>query len=347
MHKAKFGTHNAQEIEKYTLENQFAQISILNLGGIIQAIKMPDKNGKVEDIVLGFDNVQDYIKHPYLSGVIGRCANRINNGKLDINGVNTQLQINNDKHHLHGGKMGFDRQVWEVLEMEKRSDETRVLLKYLSPEGEEGYPGNLTVTVEYLLNNKNELIVDYKANTDKTTIINLTNHPTFNLNGNAKRDILNHSVQIHSKQYLETNEAFIPTGNFIQTKNTYLDLEKATILLEKLEEFDESAKSYFGYDHCYNFNNESKELIKMAEVKSLDSGRKMEVFSTEPALQFYTGNGLNGFNGKEHIPYHTHFGLCLEPQHFPDSPNHPRFPSTLLNPSETYTSQTIYRFAVD
>ena len=346
MHKTKFGTHNSQEIEKYILENQFMQVSILNLGGIIQSIKMPDKNGEKEDIVLGFDNVQDYIKHPYISGIIGRYANRINAGTIDTNGINTQLQINDKKHHLHGGNIGFDRQIWEISEIKKCSNVTEISLKYLSTECEEGYPGNLTVTVEYLLNNENELIVNYKANTDKTTIVNLTNHPTFNLNGNAKRNILNHTVQIHSKQYLETNKELIPTGKFLQTKNTYLDLTKATVLQKKLEEFKETDKSDFGYDHCYEFSNESKELIKMAEIVLFDSGRKMEVLSTEPGLQFYTGNGLNGFKGKEDVSYYPHFGLCLEPQHFPDSPNHPHFPSTILNPSETYSSQTVYRFSL-
>ncbi len=338
-----FGTHQNQNIELHTLDNGFLQIAILNLGGIIQSIKMPNRDGVLEDIVLGFNSVQEYLENPFISGIIGRFANRINAGRFVIDGNSFQLKTNADGQHLHGGDTGFDRKIWQVQKIENSPKEKGISLKYTSPDNEEGYPGNLDVTVEYLLNSKNELIVNYTAVTDKPTIINLTNHPTFNLNGNAKRNILNHIVQIHSNKYLETNSDLIPTGKILEAKNAFLDLANPTQLNKKLEEFGETEKDIFGYDHCFVLDNQS-EMIKCATVQEPKSKRQMEIWTSEPGLQFYTGNGLNGVLGKENSPYNKHFGLCFEPQNYPDSPNHKNFPNCILRPKDIYKSKTIYKF---
>lgn len=320
------------KIQSYTLkiQNQI-EMTFLNYGGIIQSLKVPDKNGLMEDIVLGFDDPEDYqrIDHPYFGAIIGRYANRIARGSFELNGEKYNLAINNGPNTLHGGLKGFDKNFWDV---KLNSDQHSYTLSHESPDGTEGYPGNLKVEVTYTLTGGRELVIDYRATTDKETIINLTNHSYFNLAGTKDQDILAHELWINSDYYTLIDSDLIPTGD-LQGVHGEKDFREHRMI------------KHGGYDHNFVLN-EVPLYDPKARLVHPPSGRMMEVLTTEPGLQFYSGNFLDGtIKGKGGIHYKQHYGLCLETQHFPDSPNHPKFPSTVIRPGEVFTSKTIYKFS--
>jgi aldose 1-epimerase len=340
INKEVWGKVDGKDVFLFSISNKNGvSIKVSNYGGIITSILTPDRNGKLEDIVLGYDNLADYLKDtPYFGSIIGRYANRIANGKFTIDNTTYELAVNNGANHLHGGIKAFDKVVWDVKEFQNK-DEAGIELNYLSTDGEEGYPGNLTNKVIYSLSNKNELIITYEAITDKATPVNLTHHSYFNLSA-SKENILNHRLHINADYYIPVNEYLIPTGDLAAVKGTAMDFRNPNSIGERISQVDG------GYDHTYVINGE-KELRKAAELTAPKTGRKIEVFTTEPGMQFYTGNFLDGsLIGKDGIVYQKHFGLCLETQHFPDSPNQPNFPNTILKPGEKFSSKTIYKFGI-
>lgn len=342
-----FGTAgNGQEVFLFTLSNcahpRNMIVKITNYGGIITSIIVPDKQGKLADVALGFYSLEDYRKkHPYFGAIIGRFGNRIAGGKFRLNDREYILVKNDGKNHLHGGKTGFDKVVWDAEEI-RNPKEVGLKLTYLSKDGEEGYPGNLTTVVQYLLNDQNELIIRYEAKTDKPTVVNLTNHTYFNLAGEGSGDILGHQIQINADYYTAVGKGLIPTGQLKPVKDSLFDFTVPRAIGARIKDIKP------GYDHNYVLNqNKPGELIQAAKVTEPVSGRIMEVWTTQPGMQFYTGNFLTGkLKGKLGRKYHKHGAFCLETQHYPDSPNHPDFPSTVLNPGETYRQETIYKFIV-
>jgi aldose 1-epimerase len=335
------------EISLYTLTNTAGTtVTITNYGGIIVSIKTADRVGNFEDIVLGFDSLSSYVKNnPFFGCIVGRYGNRIAKGKFKLDGQTYNLAVNNGENHLHGGVKGFDKVVW-AGDNYKTPDGAVVKLTYTSKDMEEGYPGNLQTEVTYTLTNDNELRIDYKATTDKKTIVNLTNHSYFNLSGNTKTDILNHTVSLAASKFLPVDKGLIPTGRLEDVKGTPFDFTSPTVVGERINDKHQQIQYGGGYDHCWVFDSTDK-LTPKATVYESTSGRFMEVFTTEPGVQFYSGNFLDGsVTGKFKTVYKKRFGLCLETQHFPDSPNQPSFPSTVLNPGDVYTSQTIYKFSV-
>ena len=335
------------EISLYTLTNAAGTVAtITNYGGIIVSIKTEDRNGTFEDIVLGFDSLSSYVKsNPFFGCIVGRYGNRIAKGKFKLDDQTYNLAVNDGENHLHGGLKGFDKVVWAGDNY--NTPEGAVLkLTYTSKDLEEGYPGNLQTEVTYTLTNDNELKIDYKATTDKKTVVNLTNHSYFNLSGDTKTDILNHSLSIAASKFLPVDKGLIPTGEFKDVKGTPFDFTNETVIGERINDKDQQLQYGGGYDHCWVFDDTNDRSPK-ATVYDPTSGRFMEVFTTEPGVQFYSGNFLNGsVTGRFNTVYTKRFGLCLETQHFPDSPNQPSFPSTVLNPGDVYTSQTIYKFSV-
>lgn len=312
----------------------------MTYGGIITSIMVPDKQAKLDDVALGFNTLESYLKkHPFFGAIIGRYGNRIARGKFVLNGGEYILARNDGKNHIHGGKLGFDKVVWEAQEI-KSPTEVGVKLTYLSKDGEEGYPGNLTTTVNYLLNDQNELIIRYEAETDKPTVINLTNHTYFNLAGEGSGDILGHKIKINADSYTAVAKGLIPTGELTAVKGSPFDFTTPQTIGARIKELKG------GYDHNYVLNQKSPgTLAQAAQVYEPVSGRVMEVLTTEPGIQFYTGNFLNRkLKGKSARKYQKQGAFCLEAQHYPDSPNHPQFPSTVLNPGETYRQETIYKF---
>jgi aldose 1-epimerase len=339
--KELFGkTKDGKEVILFTLTNaKNATLKVSTYGGTITALEVPDKDGNFADVVLGFDNLQDYLgEHPFFGVIAGRYANRIAFGKFTLDGVEYKLAATDGRHHLHGGVTGFDKVVWDGEEV-KTPDAVGVKLTYLAKDGEEGYPGNLRTTVTYWLTNQNELVIEYEAETDKPTVINLTNHSYFNLSGEGSGDILGHEIMINADRYTAVDEELIPTGELAPVKGTALDLTTAQPIGAGFNELKD------GYDHNYVLNKEGNELSLAAKVFDPKSGRKMEVYTTQPGVQFFTGNTMNGtLKGKSGKIYHKHAGFCLETQHFPDSPNHESFPATRLNPGETFREKTIYKF---
>jgi aldose 1-epimerase len=339
--KSDFGkAKEGQPVDLYTLTNASGMtVKITNYGGIVTSLQVPDKNGKFDDVVLGFDTLDQYLEgHPYFGALVGRYGNRIAKGKFTLNGTEYQLAANNGENHLHGGIKGFDKVVWNA-EMVKKENEMGVKLSYLSKDGEEGYPGNLTAVVTYVLTNDNELIINYKAETDKPTPVNLTHHSYFNLKGAGNGDILGHLLTIDADRFTPVDEGLIPTGELKSVKDTPMDFTVPKAIGERIDQVKG------GYDHNYVLNGWDGSLRLAAKVVEPLSGREMEVWTTEPGLQFYTGNFLDGtITGKNGKVYNKHYGFCLETQHFPDSPNKAGFPSTILEPGEKYTHTTIYRF---
>lgn len=333
---------DGQEVSLFTLENRRnLTVKIITYGGIITSILTPDQKGKPDDIVLGFNSLEDYLgKHPYFGALIGRYGNRIAKGKFSLNGKEYRLAVNDGENHLHGGLVGFDKVVWDAEEL--RDDaEVGVRLSYLSKDGEEGYPGNLHTTVTYLLNDQNELKIAYKAATDQPTVVNLTNHAYFNLAGAGSGDILDHEIMINAHRYTAITDDLIPTGELKPVQGSALDFTTVKRIGADIN------KVKGGYDHNYVLDKAGNELTLAAKVFEPKSGRILEVFTTEPGIQFYTGNFLDGtLTGKEGKPYGKYAGFCLETQHFPDSPNQPGFPGTLLNPGDLYQQVTIYKFSV-
>lgn len=336
-----FGTlADGQTVSLYTLVNANGmKVKITNYGGIVTSLEVPDKNGKFEDIVLGYDKLDGYLEDsPYFGALIGRYGNRIGKGKFTLNGKTYTLATNNGANHLHGGLKGFDKVVWDA-EIVKTENSVGLKLSYLSKDGEEGYPGNHSCSVTYTLTDENELKIDYEATTDKPTPVNLTHHGYFNLAGQGNCDILNHVMMINADKYTPVDDGFIPTGELKAVKDTPMDFTTP----EKIGARIEQVKG--GYDHNYVLNNQSGKMALAARVYEETSGRVMDVFTTEPGIQFYSGNFLDGtITGKSGKVYHKYYGFCLETQHYPDSPNKPKFPSVILNPGETYTHHTVYKF---
>ncbi len=340
--KAAFGqTAEGTAIEAYTLYNsQGASAKIITYGASLAELHVPDKSGKLGDVVLGFDNVQGYLgAHPHFGGTIGRYGNRIAKGKLVVDGKEYQLAINNPPNNLHGGPTGFDRRVWkgETVEMK---DGAAVKFTYFSKDGEENFPGNLTATVTYTLTNTNELKLEYTAETDKDTVVNLTNHSYFNLAGSG--DVLKHVLYLNADKYTPVDLTLIPTGEIASVENTPLDFRRPTAVGARIADI----KDIGGYDHNFVVNGTAGKLRIAARVTEPTTGRQMEVWTTEPGVQFYSAIGLNGsIVGKGGIAYPKYGALCLETQHYPDSPNRPNFPSTLLKPGTKYHTETIYKFS--
>ena len=332
----------------YTMtNNNGVSMSVTNYGGIITELKVPDKNGNISDIVLGYDKVEDYIKEtPYFGATVGRYGNRIAKGKFSLNGEEYTLATNNDPNHLHGGIKGFDKVIWEV-EPFQRETEVGLVMKYISKDGEEGYPGNLDVTVSYTLNDDNEIKIDYIATTDKPTICNLTNHSYFNLKDAGASTILDHELQIIADKYIPIDPTSIPLGELDVVAGTPFDFTQTKKIGNDINVENEQLKNGIGYDHSYVINGELGEMRLAARVVEQTSGRVMEVFTEEPGVQFYSGNFLDGsLVGKKGTVYNHRNGFCLETQHFPNSPNQSKWPTTTLNPGEIYKTSTIYKFSV-
>jgi len=344
--KAEFGrTKQGDVAHIYRLTNASGcEARITNYGGIVVSLKVPDKTGQLADVVLGYETLDKYIENsPYFGALIGRYGNRIGKGKFTLNRKEYMLAVNNGPNHLHGGIVGFDKVVWRAKEIRK-SEGVGLELTYLSKDGEEGYPGNLSVTVRYLWTNDNELKIDYLATTDKPTVVNLTNHSYFNLA--CKGDILGHELMIDADKFTPVDEGLIPTGELCNVAGTPMDFRKATAIGARIEQPDEQLKFGLGYDHNWVLNRSDGSLRMVARVYERTTGRVLEVHTTEPGVQFYCGNFLDGtITGKYGRVYQKRNGFCLETQHFPDSPNKPSFPSTVLNPGEKYASTTVYKFA--
>ncbi|MCK9219831.1 MAG: galactose mutarotase [Bacteroidales bacterium] len=339
--KTHFGTVNNKEISLFTLHNSNGIIvKITNYGAIITSIIVPDRNGKAGDIVLGFDSLQQYLDGcPYFGAIVGRYANRIARGQFTLDRKHYQLAVNDGKNSLHGGIKGFDKMIWQAKEI---GDSTMVglVLTYLSRDGEEGYPGNLNVKVTYTLNNNNEFSALFEATSDKPTPVNLCNHSYFNLNG-ANRDVLNHILTLYADQYTPVDGELIPTGKILPVTHTCMDFNASEPIGSRIEQVSG------GYDHNYILTKKGRNLEMAAQVYDPETGRQLELLTTQPGVQFYTGNFLDGtLRGKEGKLYEKHFGFCLETQHYPDSPNHHEFPNTILNPGEKFSEQTVYRFSV-
>lgn len=347
--KGSFGkTADGKAVEIYTLKNsKGAETQIITYGGTVVSLKVPDKNGKFADVVLGYDSIADYEKNQsYIGALIGRYGNRIAKGRFMLDGKDYTLVKNNGENHLHGGTKGFDKVVWLARPSVDKNG-ANLELTYLSRDGEEGYPGNLKVKVVYSLTENNELKIVYSATTDKNTVVNLTHHSYFNLAGAGTGDILNHQLKINADKFTPTDDGSIPTGELKSVKGTPFDFLTATAIGERINNADEQLKFGNGYDHNWILNKTDNSLILGATVFELTSGRVLEVSTTEPALQFYAGNYLDGaIKGKNGQNYPRRSGFCLEAQHFPDSPNKPNFPSSVLKKGETYSQTTIYKFSV-
>ena len=342
--KSDFGkTKEGEAVQLYTLTNKNGAIAkITNFGGIITEIHVPDKNGKIGDVALGFANLDGYLgEHPFFGAIAGRYANRIAKGKFTIDGKEYTLATNNGANHLHGGKVGFDKKVWTAKPMGGAS----LQLSYTSPDGEEGYPGTLKSTVVYTLTDENALRIDYTAVTDKPTVLNLTNHSYFNLAGENAGTIHDHELTINADHYLPVDEGSIPTGELAKVEGTPFDFRTPHKIGERIEQ---TGGKPVGYDHnfCLNGNKSDKKLEMAVKVYEPTSGRVMEVWTDQPGVQFYTGNYLDSKQtGKQGRPYEFRNGFCLETQHWPDSPNQKNFPSVVLRPDEKYKTSTIYKFS--
>ena len=333
-------TADGQDITQFLLSNnKGTSVSIINLGAIVTAIYLPDRDGKTENITLGFDSLAGYEKKgPYFGAICGRYANRIKDGKFELDGKTYQLAQNNPPSHLHGGESGFDKKVWAAEKFSEK-DVVGVRLSLVSPDGEEGYPGKLTLKVVYTLNNENELKIDYTATTDKATPINVTNHCYWNLSGAGDGTVLDHELLLNCDKYLPVSDEAIPTGELAPVKGTPMDFTSTHKIGERIDQVEG------GYDHCWVVNPAEKQPALTARAKDPASGRVMEVYTTEPGVQFYTGNFLDGTPASGGFPKHG--GFCLEAQHFPNSPNQPEFPNTILKPGEVYEQTTIHKFSVE
>lgn len=331
----------------YTLANRNGmQVGITNYGGRVVSIVVPDRHGKFADVVLGFDTLDGYLgANPYFGALVGRYANRIGGGRFKLDGVEYKLAVNNGPNSLHGGLKGFDKVLWTAREYSKNPPALE--LTYLSQDGEEGYPGKLTTKVVYTLTESNELRIDYTATTDKDTVLNLTNHSYFNLAGQANGDILKHEIMINADRFTPVDANLIPTGELRKVEGTPFDLRKPTVVGAHINDtHDEQIKFGGGYDHNFVLNRTGHGLTFAARVTEPESGRVLEVLTTQPGIQFYTGNFLDGtVHGKGGKAYPRRSALCLETQHFPDTPNHPKFPTAELKPGEAYRQTTIYKFS--
>jgi len=347
--KESFGkTTGGEQIDIYTLSNKKGmEVAITNFGATVVTLKVPDRAGKATDIVLGYDTLDGYEKGTsYFGATVGRYGNRIAGGKFSIDGKTYTLPKNNGENTLHGGIVGFNKKVWKAREIASKGGES-LEMTYLSADGEEGFPGNLSTKVVFTLPaDRNELKIDYTATTDKDTVLNLTNHSYFNLAGEGNGDILDHVMTLRAKQFTPVDKGLIPTGELKNVAGTPMEFNNATAIGKRINESDEQLVFGKGYDHNWVLTRAGgSELSLAAEAYDPKSGRKLEVLTTEPGVQFYSGNFLDGAKGKGNKPYPQRAAFCLETQHFPDSPNHPNFPSTLLKPNAGFHSQTVFRFS--
>ncbi|MDD3470784.1 MAG: galactose mutarotase [Thermoguttaceae bacterium] len=344
---------DGSKVEVYTLTNKNGmQMRVMNYGATVLSITAPDHDGKMADVVLGCDTLDGYVAGvPYFGAVVGRYGNRIANGKFTVEGKECTLPLN-DKNggiecSLHGGLKGFDKVIWDAFQKTGDNSDTLVL-HYRSKDGEEGYPGNLNVYVVYTLTDHNEWVIHYRATTDSPTVLNLTQHTYFNLTG-AKRDILDHQMMLNCGHYTPTNAGLIPTGEIATVEGTPMDFRTPTAIGQRINEDFEALKLGGGYDHNWVLSRTTdSELELAARVKEPESGRVLEAWTTQPGVQFYAGNFLDGtLTGKNGVKYEKRFGFCLETQHYPDSPNQPNFPTTELKPGETYTQTTVFKFLAE
>ena len=335
-------TPDGTPVEIYTLTNGKMSAKVMTYGAILTELIVPDRSGKPGDVVLGFDDLQGYLAgHPYFGATVGRVANRVGGAKFSLDGKDYKLAANNGPNTLHGGLKAFDKVVWKARDS-STSDTPAVTFSYRSPDGEEGFPGNLDVDVTYSLSD-DALKIDYKATTDQATPVVLTNHSYFNLAGPASGTILDEEIQINAQSYTPGDEGMIPTGSIAPVRGTPLDFTNSTVIGTR---FDQLKAEPIGYDHNFVLDPDARFPNVAARVHAPKSGRVMEVLTTEPAVQFYTGNFLDGsVKGKGGVVYRKNQALCLEAQHFPDSVHHANFPSTILRPGQTYTQTTIYRFS--
>jgi len=351
MEKRPFGkTQDGQSVDLYILKNKSGfEAAITNFGGTLVSLKTPDKNGKIADVILGYDSVTGYENgKAYFGGTIGRYGNRIAHGKFSLNGTTYTLPKNDGENSLHGGTIGFNKRVWTAKDVSTSAGEA-LELTYLSKDGEEGYPGNLSVKVVFTVSaNHNSIKIDYSATTDKETVVNLTNHAYFNLAGQGNGDILGHELTLHASKFNPVDATLIPNGELRSVQNTPFDFLKPVAIGKRINQDDEQLKFGKGYDHDWVLDRASaNSLSPAARVYEPQSGRVMEVLTTEPGIQFYSGNFLDGtIQGKEGKSYPHRSAFCLETQHFPDSPNHPDFPSTVLKPGQHYHTTTVYQFSV-
>jgi len=334
-------------IDIYTLRNKNGiEARITPYGGTVVSLKTPDRRGRMADIVLGYDNPAGYENdQSYFGALIGRYANRIAGGRFFLEGAEYKLARNNGANHLHGGVRGFNKVLWQARES-RRPDGVALELSYRSRDGEEGYPGNLNVNAVYILTDADELRIEYSASTDKTTVVNLTHHSYFNLAGAGSGNVLDHELKINADRFIPVDTTLIPTGELKSVDGTSFDFRSATKIGSRIDQADEQLRVGKGYDHSYVLNKKGSELSLAAEAYEPGSERTVQLWTTEPAIQFYSGNFLDGVKGKNNSIYNIRDGFCLEAQHFPDSPNHPAFPSTVLKPGEQYKQTTVYRFTV-
>jgi aldose 1-epimerase len=341
--KQSAGSADGQPIDMYTLQDGKITVRILTYGGIVQSIETPDKQGQTANIVLGFDGLDGYVKtgnKPYMGAIIGRYANRIAGGSFQLNGKTYNVPKNDGNNALHGGINGFNKKVWTGKQIENG-----VELKYVSKDGEEGFPGTLTTTVRYTLKG-NELRIDYAATTDADTVLNLTNHSYFNLKGQGNGDILSHEMKINANRYTPVDKNLIPTGELAPVAGTPFDFLKSTTIGARIDADNEQLKLARGYDQNWVLDGDGKKVTVAAEAYEPTTGRVLEVLTDQPGIQFYTGNFLDGsVTGTGGKVYNKRYAFCLETQHYPDSPNHPKFPTTELKPGQTFRSTTIYRFS--
>ncbi len=342
-HTDPFGqTADGQQASIYTLTNSKGlRARITNFGAILVSLHLPDRDGNLGDVVLGFDSLDGYLNQTaYFGATVGRYANRIGGAKFTLDGTEYTLAANNGPNHLHGGTKGFDKVLWDTVEVVAAEDEAWVKMTYLSPDGEEGYPGNLRCTVTYTLTNMDALQISYEAETDKKTVLNLTNHSYWNLAGQGNGDILGHELTLNAEKFTLVDRDLIPSGVIASVHDMPLDFTRTKTIGSRIRQ------TASGFDHNYVLSGPVGEMKLCARVREPGSGRVMEIHTTEPGVQFYTGNFLDGsIIGKEGKAYDKHAGFCLETQHYPDSPNKPDFPSVVLEPGQTFTSRTLHKFS--
>jgi len=336
-------TPDGAEVDLYTLTNvNGLRVKIMTYGATITSVETPDRRGTVQNVTLSLDSCQEYInRNPFFGSTVGRYANRIARGKFSIDGVDYTLATNNGPNHLHGGVRGFDKVIWKAEPMRSKNS-VGVKFSHESPDGEEGYPGKLSAQVTYSLTNNNELKMDYLATTDKPTVVNLTNHTYWNLAGGGSGNILGHEVAFNADKYLPVDDGLIPLGEPKEVAGTPMDFTKLHTIGSRIDQVKG------GYDHCYVLNKKvvKNGLSHAAKIVDPSSGRVMEIFTTQPGIQFYTGNFLDGTLGRDGVKFEKNFGFCLETQHYPDSPNRAQFPSTVLKPGEKYEQSTVHKFSV-
>ncbi|TKJ36725.1 MAG: galactose-1-epimerase [Planctomycetes bacterium B3_Pla] len=335
-------TPDGRQVALYTLTNPNGiKARITSFGAILVSLEVPDRDGNLADVTLGFDALDGYLgKHPYFGAIVGRYANRIGKAGFMLNDVEYKLAANNGENHLHGGAKGFDKKVWKLDDLRAEGDEASVKMSYISEDGEEGYPGNLACSITYTLTKDDELKISYEADTDKATVVNLTNHSYFNLGGQGTGDVLGHELMLNADKYTVVDEGLIPTGENRSVKDSPMDFTISASIGSRIAQVEG------GYDHNYVLKSGGGSLALCARAYEPTSGRVMEVYTTEPGVQLYTGNFLDdSVTGKGGKVYKKHYGFCLETQHFPDSPNKPDFPSVVLEPGQKYATETVFKFA--